>query len=217
VTQAPFHQLVQTLGNGGEIEIAVNHYSVSIGSRNDSASKADILDDRQQIVFGYGLHIALPWSGLITRGASISSGRGTCQGVGTFAASRSLSLVKEIGVSAMPKTTNPRKSDLHLYRLDPVVTMHERDEWEASTIRETCFIWATSAQEARAMVEVETRRPQSEAKAKLPFFSPWSSSTFTSCEEMTPDEEAERHPAGLVFTREGPVKEYSRSFSGHEV
>jgi hypothetical protein len=111
----------------------------------------------------------------------------------------------------MPKTTNPRKTDLHLYRLEPVPAMRERDEWEASTLEETCFVWATSAQEARAMVEVETRTRQSEAKTRLPFFSPWSSSSFTSCEEVTPDNEAERYPAGMVFTQSGPVEEASRS------
>ena len=110
----------------------------------------------------------------------------------------------------MPKTTNPRKTELHLYCLEPVSAMRERDEWEASTLKETCFVWAADAQEARAMVEVETRARQSEAKTKLPFFSPWSSSTFTSCEEATPMSDAERYPAGMVFTRSGPVKEASR-------
>jgi hypothetical protein len=89
--------------------------------------------------------------------------------------------------------------------------MRERDEWEASTIKDTCFVWATSAQEARAMVEVETRTRQSEAKTRLPFFSPWSSSSFTSCEKVTPAEDASGYPAGLVFTRSGPVREAARS------
>ena len=116
----------------------------------------------------------------------------------------------------MPKTTNPQKAELHLYRLEPVAAMRERDEWEASTLKETCFVWAKSAQEARAVVEVETRTHQSETKTKLPFFSPWSSSSFTSCEEATPDGEAERYLAGMVFTRSGPVKEGSRSPHRHE-
>jgi hypothetical protein len=111
----------------------------------------------------------------------------------------------------MPKTTNPRKTELHLYRLEPVAGLSGRDEWEASTVKETCFVWATSAQEARAMVEVETRTRQSESQTKLPFFSPWSSSSFTSCEEMTPTSEASGYPAGLVFTENGPLKESSRS------
>jgi hypothetical protein len=111
----------------------------------------------------------------------------------------------------MPKTTNPRKTELHLYRLEPVAAMLERDEWEASTLKETCFVWAASAQEARAMVEVETRARESETNTKLPFFSPWSSSAFTSCEEAPPDADSERHPAGMVFTQSGPVKEASRS------
>ena len=114
----------------------------------------------------------------------------------------------------MPKTTNPKKADLHLYRLEPVAAMRERDEWEASTIKDTCFVWAASAQQARAMTEVETRTRQSETRTKLPFFSPWSSSSFTSCEEVMPDEEAGRYPAGLVFTRSGPVTEGARS--GHQ-
>jgi hypothetical protein len=111
----------------------------------------------------------------------------------------------------MPKTTNPRKTELHLFRLEPVAQLRDRDEWEASTVRETCFVWATNAQEARAMVEVETRTRQSESQTKLPFFSPWSSSSFTSCEEVTASSEASRYPAGLVFTQSGPVKESSRS------
>jgi hypothetical protein len=111
----------------------------------------------------------------------------------------------------MPKTTNPKKTELHLYRLEPLAGASARDEWQASTLKETCFVWANSAQEARAMVEVETRARHSEAKTKLPFFSPWSSSALTSCEEMSPDVEAERYPAGLVFTRNGPVEEASRS------
>jgi hypothetical protein len=111
----------------------------------------------------------------------------------------------------MPKTTNPRKTELHLYRLEPVAAMRDRDEWEASTIKEACFVWAANTQEARAMVEVETRTRQSEAKAKLPFFSPWSSSSFTTCEEVAPESERVQYPAGMVFTRSGPVKEASRS------
>jgi hypothetical protein len=111
----------------------------------------------------------------------------------------------------MPKTTNPRQTELHLYRLEPVPALRERDEWEASILKEACFVWAANAQEARAMVEVETRARQSETKTKLPFFSPWSSSTFTSCEEATPDGDAERYPAGMVFTETGPIKEASRS------
>jgi hypothetical protein len=111
----------------------------------------------------------------------------------------------------MPKTTNPRKTELHLYRLDPVPAMRERDEWEASTVRETCFVWAASTQEARAMTEVETRTPQSGATTELPFFSPWSSSAFTSCAETSGDDAAGRYPAGMVFTQSGPLKEGSRS------
>jgi hypothetical protein len=111
----------------------------------------------------------------------------------------------------MPKTTNPRKGDLHLYRLDPVTEMRDRDEWDASTVKETCFVWATSAQEARAMVEVETRTRQSETRTKLPFFSPWSSSSLTSCEEMAASSTASQYPAGLVFTESGPVREASRA------
>ena|SRR5262245_48094070 len=107
----------------------------------------------------------------------------------------------------MPKTTNPRKTGLRLYRLEPVAAMRECDEWEASTLKETCFVWAASAPEARAMVEVETRTGQSETRRKLPFFSPWSSSAFTSCEEASPDADSERHPAGMVFTQSGPVRE----------
>src|SRR5688500_1783725 len=104
----------------------------------------------------------------------------------------------------MPKTTNPRKTTLHLYLPEPVEAMRERDEWEASTVKESCFVWASSAQEARAMVEVETRTRQSQAQTKLPFFSPWSSSSFTSCEEITAEENASQYPAGMVFTRSGP-------------
>jgi hypothetical protein len=59
----------------------------------------------------------------------------------------------------MPKTTNPRQTELHLYRLEPVPALRERDEWEASILKEACFVWAASAREARAMVEVETRAP----------------------------------------------------------
>ena len=111
----------------------------------------------------------------------------------------------------MPKTTNPSKSDLRLYRLVPVAAMHDRDEWEASTVKDACFVWATNPHEARSMVEVETRTRQSEATTKLPFFSPWSSSSFTACEEIKATDEAARYPAGLVFTAAGPVTEASRS------
>jgi hypothetical protein len=111
----------------------------------------------------------------------------------------------------MPKTTNPRNAALHLYRLDPIDAMRERDEWEASTVKECCFVWATSAQEARAMVEIETRTRQSKSQTKLPFFSPWASSSFTSCEETTPEGEAGQYPAGMVFTQGGPIKEGTRS------
>ena len=111
----------------------------------------------------------------------------------------------------MPKTTNPRSAECHLYRLVPIAAMGERDEWEASTVKDTCFVWAMSTQEARAMVEVETRTRQSEATTKLPFFSPWSSSSFTTCEAVRPTDEAARYPAGLVFTAEGPVTEASKS------
>lgn len=113
----------------------------------------------------------------------------------------------------MPKTTNPRKTELHLYRLEPIPAMRERDEWQASTIKETCYVWATNAQEARAMVEVETRTRQSQAATKLPFFSPWSSSSFTTCAEETPGDDAEQYRSGMVFTREGPVKEASKAQS----
>jgi hypothetical protein len=117
----------------------------------------------------------------------------------------------------MPKTTNPRTTERHLYRLEPVAAMSRRDEWEASTLRETCFVWAASAQEARAMAEVETRLPQSQANTKLPFFSPWSSSAFTSCEETSPAGGAERYPAGMVFTQSGPVREAAHSFHLREL
>jgi hypothetical protein len=111
----------------------------------------------------------------------------------------------------MPKTTNPRKTELHLYRLEPAPQMRERDEWAASTVKETCFVWATSAQEARTMVEVETRTRQSQSQTKLPFFSPWSSSSFTTCEEVVPGAKASPYPAGMVFTENGPIKEASGS------
>jgi hypothetical protein len=57
--QPSLHKLVQTLGHGCEVEIAVDHDPVLIGSPYDSASKPHILDDRQQVAFGYGLHVAL--------------------------------------------------------------------------------------------------------------------------------------------------------------
>lgn len=114
----------------------------------------------------------------------------------------------------MPKTTNPRKAHLALYRLEPLHFMLERKEWMASTIKETCWVQATSEQEARAMVEVETRTPQSHAPVALPFFSPWSSSSFTSCTREG-DGAASPYPAGAVYTRDGLVKEAAGSHA-HE-
>jgi hypothetical protein len=111
----------------------------------------------------------------------------------------------------MPKTTNPRNAELHLYRLEPIEAMRDRDEWQASTVKETCFVWAASAQEARTMAEVETRTRQSQTATKLPFFSPWSSSSFTTCEEEAPEAEVAQYPPGVVFTHRGPVEEASRS------
>jgi len=110
----------------------------------------------------------------------------------------------------MPKTTNPRKDDLALYRLEPLQAMLGREEWAASTIKETCWVEATSPQEARAIVEVETRPPQSQARAKLPFFSPWSSSSFTSCTREDDGTES-LYPAGAVYTRAGLVTESAGS------
>jgi hypothetical protein len=110
----------------------------------------------------------------------------------------------------MPKTTNPCKFNLALYRLEPLHSMLEREEWMASTIKETCWVQATSEQEARAMVEVETRTPQSHAPVTLPFFSPWSSSSFTSCTRED-DGAVSPYPAGAVYTRDGLVKEASGS------
>lgn len=104
----------------------------------------------------------------------------------------------------MPKTTNPRKANLALYRLEPLPSTLEREEWAASSIRETCWVQATSEQEARAMVEVETRRPQSHTPVRLPFFSPWSSSSFTSCTREGDDGSPY---AGAVYTRGGLIKE----------
>lgn len=114
----------------------------------------------------------------------------------------------------MPKTTNPRHTEFRLYRLAPVEAKRELDAWEASTIKEPCYVWAKDAHEARAMTEVETRTRQSEAKTRLPFFSPWSSSSFAICEEVAPHSEAGRYPAGLVFTARGPVAEASPSSAG---
>jgi hypothetical protein len=110
----------------------------------------------------------------------------------------------------MPKTTNPRKADLALYRLEPLKSMLGREEWAASTIKETCWVQATSEQEARAIVEVETRPPQSHAPVKLPFFSPWSSSSFTSCTRESGESESP-YPAGAVFTRSGLVTDAGSS------
>jgi hypothetical protein len=110
----------------------------------------------------------------------------------------------------MPKTTNPRKTDLALYRLEPLQSMLGREEWAASTIKETCWVQATSEQEARAIVEVETRPPQSQAPVKLPFFSPWSSSSFTSCTRENDGVESP-FPAGAVYTRDGLVTEAKSS------
>ena len=110
----------------------------------------------------------------------------------------------------MPKTTNPRKADLALYRLEPLQSMLGREEWAASTIKETCWVQATSEQEARAIVEVETRPPQSHAPVKLPFFSPWSSSSFTSCTRENDGVESQ-FPAGAVYTRDGLVTEAKSS------
>ena len=110
----------------------------------------------------------------------------------------------------MPKTTNPRQAEHHFYRLEPVAAMLDRDEWEASTVKETCFVWAANAQEARAMVEVETRTRQSESETKLPFFSPWSSSSFTSCTRESGESESP-YPAGAVFTRSGLVTDAGSS------
>jgi len=110
----------------------------------------------------------------------------------------------------MPKTTNPRKTDLALYRLEPLQSMLGREEWAASTIKETCWVQATSEQEARAIVEVETRPPQSHAPVTLPFFSPWSSSSFTSCTREGDGVESP-YPAGAVYTRDGLVTEAAGS------
>jgi hypothetical protein len=60
VAQSRFHELIQTLGNGGEIEVAVDDDPVPVRSGNDSAAETDILDDRQQIVLGDRLHVAPP-------------------------------------------------------------------------------------------------------------------------------------------------------------
>lgn len=106
----------------------------------------------------------------------------------------------------MPKTTHPRETETRLYRLAPVESMLDRDEWAASTIKEACWVKAASEQKARILVEVETRARQSHSATKLPFFSPWSSSTFTSCTEEGRDAPFHNDlPVGLVVTSRGPV------------
>lgn len=106
----------------------------------------------------------------------------------------------------MPKTTHPRETESRLYRLAPVESMLGRDEWAASTIKEACWVKAASEQEARILVEVETRARQAHSATRLPFFSPWSSSTFTSCTEAGRDAPFHNElPAGLVVTSRGSV------------
>lgn len=56
MTQSRLYKLVHALGNGSEIQISVYNDSVPVGSCNDSASEADILDDGQQVALSYGLH-----------------------------------------------------------------------------------------------------------------------------------------------------------------
>ena len=108
----------------------------------------------------------------------------------------------------MPKTTSASQKALTLYRLEPIAEMIDRPEWAASTIKEACWIRATSPQEARSLVEVETRTRQASSASKLPFFSPWASSAFTTCEKADKDDAPVHHglPLGLVVTINGPLK-----------
>jgi len=107
----------------------------------------------------------------------------------------------------MPKTTNPTPKALTLYRLEPIAEMLDRSEWAASTIKEACWIRATSPQEARSLVEVETRARQASSASKLPFFSPWSSSALTTCEKAGKDAPVHHGlPPGLIMTINGPLK-----------
>jgi hypothetical protein len=111
---------------------------------------------------------------------------------------------------AMPKTTPPTAKEAALYRLEPIQDMLDREEWAASVIKEACWVKATSEQEARSMVEVETRTRQAHSAIKLPFFSPWSSSAFTSCERAGKDAPVHHGlPAGLVVTIKGPILQNS--------
>jgi hypothetical protein len=106
----------------------------------------------------------------------------------------------------MPKTTQPTRKTARLYRLEPIQEMLGRDEWMASIIKEPCWVKAANEQEARSMVEVETRARQANSPIKLPFFSPWSSSAFTSCEKAGKDAPVHHGlPAGMVVTANGPI------------
>ena len=107
----------------------------------------------------------------------------------------------------MPKTTSASQKALTLYRLEPIAEMLDRPEWAASTIKEACWIRATSPQEARSLVEVETRTRQASSASKLPFFSPWASSALTTCEKAGKDAPVHHGlPLGLVVTVNGPLK-----------
>jgi hypothetical protein len=111
------------------------------------------------------------------------------------------------GRMTMPKTINPQTTDHRLYRLEPIATTLERDEWTASTVRETLWVRASSEAEARAMVEIETRRNSGTA-IEPPFFSPWSSSFFSTCEihDAAP---FVGYPLGMVMTASGPLRDAS--------
>jgi hypothetical protein len=64
------------LGDGCEIEIAVDDNTVLVRSPNNSTAEANIFDDGQQVTFGNRLHrCPLPRSGHTTSSAGLCSGK----------------------------------------------------------------------------------------------------------------------------------------------
>jgi hypothetical protein len=94
-------------------------------------------------------------------------------------------------------------SGLKVFRLEPIAEKLEQPEWDASLLKETCWVRAASENEARLFVERETRTRQAHSPAKLPFFSPWASPAFVLCaveKEATDD----AYPLGTIITTRGP-------------
>ena len=87
-----------------------------------------------------------------------------------------------------------------IYRLSPVEALEGDPSWEASMLKEACWIRADTPDSARHRVEMETAIFVAFSPNRPTPYPPWRSSRLVRCEEAEPPFEV---PEGQIIRTDG--------------